>query len=64
MRVTPGASWEQPARAGQRRVETWTGEIFLLDMVAMLVLPLERLEVPGLPFVLNDLAVAGLAVLR
>ena len=63
MRVTPGASWEQPALAGQRRVETWTGEIFLLDMVAMLVLPLERLEVPGLPFVLNDLAVAGLAVL-
>ena len=62
MSLSPGTSG-QPSIVQQRRVETWTGQIFLIDMLAMLVLPLERLEVPGLPFVVNDVAVAGLAVL-
>lgn len=52
-----------PMVSRQRRVTEWSGEILLVDMLAMMVLPLERLEIPGVPFVVNDLAIAGLAVL-
>ena len=50
-------------RRQQERLTQWSGQIVIIDLLCMMVLPLERLEVPGTGFVVNDVAVAFLAVL-
>ena len=50
-------------RRQQQRLTQWSGQMVIIDLLCMMVLPLERLDVPGTSFVANDVAIAGLTIL-
>ena len=50
-------------RRQQERLTQWSGQIVILDLVCMMVLPMERLMVPGTGFVVNDVAVGVIGLL-